>query len=223
MNFGEITDAAIAQVLSLSRSNQIIDANRTFVKAMINKGYHIIERRALWKFSEGEGDITAVANTRNCADLPSDFGIPLAVWSDRLKCEITYHDERQKFFQLDATGLVQYYGIWDDEFRWYPLPTQAEDFVLRYYAKWADLSADEDEPVIPATWHDLLIDHASGWLAMRLPPTGDRFLPGSRAEPFLASFEARLEEMANSDLVLKSWDAVPNYGYEDNVLGLGEW
>lgn len=223
MNYGEITDAALAQVISLGMTEQIVNANRAFVGAMVNKGYHIVERRTLWKFSEKEDTINAVAGTKVCADVPADLATTLAIWSSRMKCELPYHDESQRFFPEVSDGLVQYYGLWADELRWYPTPTQAESFILRYYAKWTDLVADSDVPVIPETWHDLLIDHASGWLAMRLPPTGDRFLPASRAQPFLDTFNARLEEMANSDLVLKTWDEVPNYGYEEDVLGLGEW
>ncbi len=137
--------------------------------------------------------------------------------------ELAYHDERQRFWDQDATGAVEAYSLWSGELRFYPLPSKAESFTLRYYQKWSDLVDPTDTPVIPETWHDLLADFAAGQLALRLPPTGDRFLPYSKAEPYLASFAQGLEEMVNSDLVMKTWDNVPNYGFTEEVLSIGEW
>ena len=222
MNLGEITEAAIAQVVALRHTN-FVDVNEEFVRAMVNKGYHIIERAALWKFSEAEEDVTAQAGERVCADIPEDFALSVAAYSYKNKVELFYHDERQRFWDLNDSGDVLAYGVWQGEVRWYPLPKREETIRLRYYAKWPDLVDDEDVPVIPETWHDLLLDYASGQLALRLPPEGDRFLPNSRAEPYMQSFEARLNEMMQSDLVMKTWDTVPNYAFQDNVLDLGEW
>jgi len=223
MNFGEITDAAIAQVVSVSMTDRLVNTNRDFVQTMINKGYHLIERTALWKFSERDAEITAAPGTRVCADVPADLGVPLMVYSNRLRTPLGYHDERQRFQPLDQTGKVQEYAVWGDEFRFYPLPTANETFVLRYYGTWADLSNDADIPVIPATFHDLLIDYGTYHLALRVPPTGDRYLPFSSAQPYLEGFKSGLMGMLASDLVMKTFDEVPNYGFNENVLGLMEW
>jgi hypothetical protein len=223
MNFGEIVETAVAQVISLTQSDQLVNANPVFVERMVNKAYHKIEKRALWKFSEGEATINAVAGTRVCANVPADLSVPLAVYSDLTEQELAYHDERQRFWDKSTTGAVESYGLWNDEFRFYPLPKQNETFTLRYYKKWTDLADPSDTPVIPETFHDLLVDFASGQLALRLPPTGDRFLPNSKAQPYLDAFFSGLEEMSNSDLVMKTWDAVPNYDYTEHVLGIGEW
>jgi hypothetical protein len=224
MNLGQMIDTAIAQVIPLTSTDQLVNANREFVKSMINKAYHTVERRALWKFSQKEATINAVASTRVCANLPADLAIPLMVYSPKLECELQYHDERQKFWGVDSVpGTVQAYGLWQGDLRWYPLPKAAESFTLRYYATWADLSADSDVPIFPATWHDILTDYAAGHLARRLPPTGDRFLPHSKAQPWLDDFNIKLEQMLASDLVMDTWDKVPNYGFEDNVLALGDW
>jgi len=220
MNLQKIREAAIAQVVAPTQSEQLVNVNEKFVDLMVNKGYHQIERRALWKFSEAEAPISASAGTREAQGLPSDYGLPLMVWSDRMKAPLTFHDDRQRFFDLNAEGEVTYYGVWERDIKFYPLPKRNETFLLRYYKTWPDLEQDNDEPIIPETWHDLLIDYASYWTALRLPPTGDRFLPNSRAEPYLQVFEARLEEMANSDLVMPTWDEVPNYGFQENVLSL---
>lgn len=223
MNFQEIYETAIAEVVSLTQTERILNTNEEFVKRQVNRGYHKIEKRALWKFSEGEEEITVPSGSRNPLAIPSDLAVPLMVYSHKLNDEIAYHDERQRFYNPTATGTVEYYGIWDDEFRVYPLPRREETFTLRYYRYWTDLSLDGDVPVIPDTFHDLLIDHAAGKLAQRLPPTGDRFLPHSLAQPFLDSFHQGLELMADSDLAMKTWDAVPNYDFHENVLGLQEW
>lgn len=223
MNFGELTETAIAQVISLTQTDQLANVNEAFVKQMVNKAYHKIERRALWKFSERESSIHSAVGVRTCADAPSDLAIPVAVYSETLQGELAFHDERQRFWDLDATGIVEAYGLWKGEFRFFPLPTKVETFTLRYYKKWTDLVLDADVPIIPETWHDLLADFASGQLALRLPPTGDRFLPFSKAQPYLESFAAGVEEMANSDLVMPTWDKVPNYGFTEDVLSIGEW
>lgn len=223
MNLGQITDAAIAQVIGMTQTERLVNASPEFVKAMVNKGYHIIERSALWKFSEGESVINATAGDRTAADLPSDLGVPLMVYSNRLRNELPYHDDRQRFVNPSTTGPVSHYSLWGGELKFYPLPSANESFVLRYYKTWDDLSADADVPVIPATFHDLLIDYGSYHLALRIPPTGDRFLPNSAAQPYLDAFEANLSRMLASDLVVKTFDEVPNYGFIDEVLGNPEW
>lgn len=223
MNFGQIVDAAIAQTIGVTETEQLVNASPDFVKAMVNKGYHIIERSALWKFSEGEATINATAGIRVCGDLPSDLGVPLLVYSNRLRTELPYHDDRQRFAYPDSTGPILYYSLWGGELKFYPLPSADESFVLRYYKSWPDLVDDSDEPLIPATFHDLLVDYGSYHLTLRIPPTGDRFLPNSAAQPYLDAFEANLSRMLASDLVMKTFDSVPNYGYLEDVLGDPEW
>lgn len=220
MQLQQLIPASIAQVVALSQAELLADVSEDFVVAMINKGYHIVERRALWKFSEAEVELTAVPGQREATGAPSDLGVPVSVWSNQLKTELGYHDDRQRFFPQEDTGTVQMYGMWGGDLRFYPLPKRAETFTLRYYRTWPDLIDPTDEPILPETWHDLLIDYASYSLAMRLPPAGDRFLPNSRANPFLENFEYRLEQMVNSDLVMPTWDTVPNYGFDEHVLSL---
>ena len=223
MNFGEIVDASIAQVVGVTQTDRLVNASPAFVKAMINKGYHIIERAALWKFSEAEAEITSAVDTRVCADTPADLSVPLALYSNRLKTELGYHDDRQKFAYEAASGLIMYYSMWAGQLKFYPLPTQVETFKLRYYKTWPDLVADGDLPIFPATFHDLLVDYGSYHLALRLPPTGDRFLPNSAAQPYIEAFQANLSDMLASDHVTKTFDTVPNYGFIDEVLGEQEW
>lgn len=223
MNFGEIYGAAIAQVVSLTQTERLPNANEEFVKAMVNHGYHRVERAALWKFSEAEATISSVASTRAASGVPTNMAVPLMVRDVETDSDLEYHDERQKFLPLQDTGIPYAYSMWQDELRLYPLPTGVRNYTLRYYKTWVDLVDDSDEPEIPETWHDLLVNYAAGKLAQRLPPTGDRFLPHSLAQPFLDTFEADLARMADSPLVMKTWDAVPNYGFEDEVLSIGEW
>lgn len=222
MIFGDIYGAAIAQVVSLTQTERVINVNEKFVKAMVNAAYHRIERAALWKFSEAEDEISAEAGTQACQDLPDDFNIPLLVWDNEAKDHLEFHDERQKMINL-GSGIPSHYGMWDGELRFFPTPSSARTYTLRYYKTWPDLVTDAEEPIIPETWHDMLVSYAAGRLAQRLPPTGDRFLPHSLAQPFLDSFELDLERMKESPLVMTTWDRVPNYGFEDEVLTLGEW
>lgn len=222
MNLGQIVDASIAQVVGVTQTDRLVNASPEFVKVMVNKGYHIIERTALWKFSEAEADITALAGIRACADVPADMGVPLGVYSPRLHAPLEFHDERQRFGS-NGSGHVTSYGLWGGELRFYPMPKENETLLLKYYKTWPDLILDADEPLIPATFHDLLVDYGSYHLALRLPPTGDRFLPNSAAQPYLDGFNANLLQMLSSDLVLPTFDEVPNYGFIENVLGQPEW
>lgn len=223
MNFGEIWNASIAQVVSLTQVERLPNANEAFAKAMVNAGYHRIERAALWKFSEAEATIQSAAGTREATGVPADFGVPLMVHDDAADTLLDFHDERQKFLYLDDTGIPLGYALWQGDIRLYPLPTSVRNYTLRYYRYWPDMAADEDVPLLPDTWHDMLINYAAGKLAQRLPPTGDRFLPHSLAQPYLDTFEADLQRMLDSPLVMPTWDRVPNYGFEDEVLGLQEW
>lgn len=223
MNFGQIYQAATAQVVALTQSDRLINANVPFVKAMVNAGYHRIERTALWKFSEGEAQITCTANTRAATGVPADLSVPLMVHDDERDYPLDYHDERQKTLLLKATGHPEYYSMWKGELRFYPLPIATRSYTLRYYRSWSDLVDDTDVPILPETYHDLLINYGAGKLAQRLPPTGDRFLPHSQAEPYLIQFEQDLSMMLDSPLVMKTWDKVPNYGFEDEVLSIQEW
>lgn len=223
MNFGDIYGSAIAQVVSLSQVERLPDANEAFVKAMVNVAYHRVERAQLWKFCEEEAPITSAVNTRTAVGVPSNMNVPLMVHDDDSDTPLSYHDERQKFLSLDETGTPSQYAMWKGELRFYPLPKTVRNYTLRYYKTWVDLIADLDEPEFPATWHDLLINYAAGKLAQRLPATGDRFLPHSLAQPFLDDFEAGLLRMTQSPLVMPTWDAVPNYGFQDEVLTIAEW
>lgn len=223
MNFGEIYRAATAQVVSLTQTERLPNANEEFTKSMVNAGYHRVERAALWKFSEAEANITSVVGTREATGVPVDFNVPVAMWDIEAKAPLDFHDERQKFLPLDNSGTPEYYAVWGGDVRFYPLPKSIRSYTLRYYKKWVDLVDDTDVPEMPETWHDLLINYAAGKLAQRLPPTGDRFLPHSLAQPFLDDFELSLQRMLDSPLVMPSWDAIPNYGFQDEVLSLQEW
>lgn len=223
MNFGQIYRAATAQVVSLTQVERLPNANEEFTKAMVNAAYHKVERAALWKFSEAEAEISSAVDTREATGVPVDFNVSVALWDNEAKCLLDFHDERQKFLDVTDTGSPQYYAVWGGDVRFYPLPKKVQSYTLRYYKKWVDLSDDSDVPEIPETWHDLLINYAAGKLAQRLPPTGDRFLPHSLAQPFLDDFSLDLQRMLDSPLVLPSWDAIPNYGYQDEVLSLQEW
>lgn len=222
MNFGEIYRAAIAQVVSLTQTERVININEPFAKAMVNAGYHKVERAALWKFSEAEEEITGLVGVKAASGVPVNLNVPLLIWDPVAKDHLEFHDERQKMVDL-GEGIPTHYGIWDKEIRLFPTPSTARTYLLRYYKKWVDMSDDSDTPEMPDTWHDLLVSYAAGRLAQRLPPTGDRFLPHSLAKPFLDSFELDLERMKDSPLVMPTWDNVPNYGFQDEVLTLGEW
>lgn len=222
MNLGEIVEAATAQVIALTQTEQLVNAAPNFVRLMVNKGYHQIERSALWKFSEAEATIEAFQGQRETTK-PDDLGVPLLVQDTASGSTLAYWDDRQAAFPPSDTGDPQFYSLWEEEIRVWPLPVKDREYLLRYYKYWPDLKADEDEPIIPEAFHDLLVDYGSYQLALRLPATGERFLSYSQAQPYMEAFQVGLGLMLDSDLVMKTWDEVPNHSFYENVLGLGEW
>lgn len=218
MDLATLTELAIGKAVGPQRTDVAVDVSSVYVRALINEALHKVERAALWKFSEAETSLTLPAGSTSLP-APADLAIPLMVRNDGDDLILQFHDERQRFSDPGSAqnAAPTHYGIWNKELRFSPPPVSATPLTLRYYRSWVDLVADTDEPPFPATWHDILSDYAAARLILRLPPTGGRYLPSSAAEPLNEAWQAGLQAMLASPLVLPTGDVVESHAVTDAV------
>lgn len=219
MNAGEILEVAHAKYASATHALKNVNFNRAFALTAVNLGYHRVERAALWTFSEAEVEnVQAVAGQRAATNLPADLGKALTLYNIRTESHLQYHDDRQAVLPLDVSGEPDRYSEWAGEVRFWPTPTRADSFLLRYYKTWADLTEGET-PVLPAAFHELLASYAAYVLVLRTPPEGDRFLPASAAEPFKMEWREGMAALLESPYTLKSLDEVPWHAFQELAAG----
>lgn len=221
MDLATMRQVAPAKVLGGSQASRLMDVNDTLVDALLNEAYHKVERAALWKFSEAEVTLTVPKGQSVPTSPPTDISVPLMARNLDTRQDLGFHDERQRFHPSEdpdgKTGRIREYGMWGGTLRFFPAASREETIALRYYKGWPDLVLDDDEPIFPATWHDLLTDYAAGKLALRLQPVAGKYLPESAARPYLDSWQQGLLAMTQSDLVLPTWDAVHNHALEESM------
>lgn len=227
MDLATLEELSIGKTLGPTQVERGVDISKAFARALINEGYHKIEREALWKFSEAVATISLTAGTAT-ASPPTDLAVPLMARNETTGQELTFHDERQRFEPTprpasNRRGSVQFYGVYGGELRFYPTPQAATTVTLRYYKTWPDLAAPTDEPLIPVTFHDILSDYAAWKLTLRVPPVGGRYLPASAAEPHLEAWQNGLARMLASPHVLTSFDKVENEDLIESMMFSEDW
>lgn len=219
-----LVDLTVAKIIPITDAEQAANINTAFVLAAVNEAYHHVERTALWKWSEAEATWTTVAGQRAYAeaDIAADLLTVQHVHDPTTDTLLEFLDERQSVFTSASTGVPHAWSRWKGEMILHPTPSGVRDLTVRYYAGWADLALD-DEPVFPAIYHDLLADKAAATLALRLPATGNRFLPGSRAEPHRMEFEAKLAQMVADPRSGVTMDEVRNHDWDTYVAHSQDW
>lgn len=223
MNLLTLRNLAIGKVLGPSQaSTQGLDVNEAFVDALVNEAYHKVERAALWRFSEAEATLN-LAIDATTAPPPADMAVPLMARNEETERELLYHDERQVFLPPSSNGHrhVETYSFWGGTLRFSPPPKVATTITLRYYMAWPDLVATTDEPIFPATWHDILSDYAASKLVLRLPTQGGKYLPSSAAQPYEDAWRTGLLKMLDSPLTLPSSDILESHQLTQSIY-LGE-
>ena len=226
MNGQDLVDLTVAKLVPITDAEQAANVNTSFVLAAVNEALHVVERMALWKWSEDEADLVTVigqqeyaeSSIANLATIQHIYD-PGSRWEGHLK----FLDERQRFHDYgDGTGIPEAWSRWNGNIRLFPTPSDVRTLKVRYYSYWDDLTLGT-EPVFPAIYHDMLADHAAATLALRLPPTGDRFLPGSRAEPHRQAFASKVQQMVNDPRSGVTMDEVTNHDWEDYVTYGQDW
>lgn len=226
MDGQDLIDLTIAKLVPITDAQQASNINSTFVLAAVNEGYHTVERTALWKWSEAETTFNTVASQREYAEstIASDMMTVQHIWDDTLQTDLTFLDERQRYhsYGQSVTGVPESWSRWAGNVILHPTPSAVRTLTVRYYAQWSDLTVST-EPVFPAMYHDMLADFAASVLALRLPPTGDRFLPASRAEPHRQAFNQKLVAMVNDERSGVTMDEIRNHDWEEYVTYSQDW
>ena len=227
MNLRELVDMTVAKVRSPSQADASIDISDAFVTELINEGLHHIERQALWEFAETAAIITAISGIPT-TPVPDDCHTTLKAINTRTGIDLEFTDVRQEMghykfdnyilpgFRPHVQGEITHYGLWTNQYIWGPIPRRDTQINLRYYRHFPRLEEDEDEPIIPETYHDILTNYAASRLILALPAEGNRYLPWSMAEPYEQMWQQGLQEMLNSPLVVIQ-DQIPLQEYEEFI------
>jgi len=226
VNGQELVDLTIAKLVPITAVDQAANVNNDFVLAAVNEAYHVIERSALWKWSEQETTFASAVGTSEYAEatVASDLITIQHIWDAEQQCDLTFLDERQAYHShgKNVTGIPEAWSRWSGNIILHPTPSVVRTFTVRYYGSWTDLGVD-DSPVFPTSYHDILTDYAANVLALRLPPTGGRFLPGSRAEPHKMAFVEKLSQMVNDPRSGVTMDEIRNHDWDRYVSRSQDW
>lgn len=128
----------------------------TRLKRWVNQSYREITDMAQWPFLEATKEGTAPVTVADLAHV-------LSVTNKTVDETLDYLDRRTVVDvdpALNDTGIAEYwYREGETSVRVYPLDTSST-LVVRYLKLPAELSADGDVPLIPAAYHDLIVDGA---------------------------------------------------------------
>lgn len=226
MNGQELVDLTVAKLVPITDAEQVANVNTAFVLAALNEAYHTVERAALWKYSEDKATLTTVvgqAEYSEATDVSATLMTVQHVYDATARCELRFLDQRQAVHDYgDGTGVPEAWSRWQGTITLHPTPSVARALDVWFYSRWDDLTLGT-EPVFPPIYHDMLTDHAAATLALRMPPTGDRFLPGSRAEPHRQEFLGKLSQMLNDPRSAITEDEIVNHDWDRYVAASEDW
>lgn len=225
MNGQELVDLTIAKLVPITDPEQAANVNTPFVLAAVNEAYHTVERAMLWKYSEAEVDLTSVVGQQAYTEAGLDPSMLTIqhIWDPSSREELMFLDERQRYHDFgESTGVPCSWSRWNGSILLFPTPSVVRTYKVRYYAQWNDLTL-ATEPVFPSMYHDMLTDWAAATLALRMPPTGDRFLPNSRAQPYRETFSAKLDQMIRDPRTFVTQDEVVSHAWTDYVATGEHW
>lgn len=223
MNLKTMRDQVKARVAPITFHAEAILSSPKMIDAFINEGNHIIEQRTRWKFSERVGTGTTVGGSIN---LPGADVVSVSSVYDLTQNKLlSYADLRQVELDMTKTGEPDIYLEWAGSFYVWPNPGDGRELRIRYYFSWPELVEDTDEPVMPESFHPLLIDFANAQLAYRNRRSESDFAPTATADMFMKRFEAGIERMMQSWMTDKTSDVLPNHLLEQDLLEeeMGWW
>lgn len=131
----------------------------TVCTSLINAALHAIEVRHDWPWLEAVETIPTVNAT--------DAYTPNAAWMRTVSLTISGRHplERVSIEKLDSllgtTGDPRFYGVFAEQLIVRPVPTGALNMTHRYIKKEADLAADANTPLMPASFHESIVSYAA--------------------------------------------------------------
>lgn len=180
------------------------EADRAYVKAMINQADRDLHARFRWPWRESTASVTATLNTPTTV-IPSASTVESVrflrpAFTQILGYEPVFvpaeladpnHFIRKNYTYAPGlpTGLPKRYSIWNDTFFWDPIPDGAYAYTMFFYlAATVEMSADADVPIVPLRYTDYLVQRALQYMAQR-----DRNMPSAQYWQSLA--DARVRQM----------------------------
>lgn len=131
----------------------------TVCTALVNAALHSIETRNDWAWLEAVETIATINAT--------DTYTPAATWLRTISVTIPGREplQRKTIEELDmllgTTGDPRFYGIFAEKIVLRPVPTSALNMTHRYVKYEADLSANGDTPLMPASYHHAIVSFAA--------------------------------------------------------------
>lgn len=153
---------------------------------LINAALHYNETEAAWGWLETEGSVNTADGTSTYA-LPTGFRAAITLTSpDGFPLERATAEHHRLL--SGASGVPKVWDIFGTLLRLAPTPTSVLVHQLVYIGAEPDLELDNDEPLIPAVWHDAIIEYAA-YLGFR------RWGAAAESGSALAAYETWLEQM----------------------------
>lgn len=156
------------------------------ITALVNEALHYLDSESDWLWGERVATVTT-SNGDNEYDLPANWKRTLHVTGpdgyllDEVKAQ-------QILRYKSASGIPRMYDVYQTSIRFAPTPTSALAYIHSYLLAEVDLAAVDDEPLVPAIFHNAIIEYAT-YLGFRR--TGE----GSDAAAALAGYQTWVERM----------------------------
>lgn len=147
----DLRDRVLAHQFSSARYASLI-------VTWLDEAQTYILRQTDTRSNEGLYDFTTVNSTPNYA-LPSDFRSIVGVFNDDSNTILVPLSIPEYEQVTTSYGTPQYYVIIGDDIYLYPTPNAAINISFRYYAM-PETITEAVDPVIPADYHDILVDYA---------------------------------------------------------------
>lgn len=128
-------------------------------KELVNRAYLELAMSFQFRELDFEDDISTVSG-QNFQTLPGGARDIISVYDEddkfMLRPEtIEWYEGRDN--SDDATGVPEYYVIWQTKMLFWPTPDVVHTLRVRYRKLPDELSADADEPVYPEEWHEVIV------------------------------------------------------------------
>lgn len=140
-------------------SFQFSENYRELIKRWLNTAQRKAAQESEFRTQE-EAKAFTTTKADSTLELPADFSRWIDFYSSETG-EALLPLELREYDALEATtGRPTAYTVVGDQITLYPSPDAAYGLSLRYWRLPADMSADGDEPEIPAQYHEVLVSYA---------------------------------------------------------------
>ena len=169
MNLGQLRAAVYANVGTDANDGLLTP---TSVNSFINRALHKVEQESDWPWLETSETISTVAGTDSYtpgAAAPAgtlwlrtrtifDDADHVVEWESRMETGDRWSNA--------TTGKPQEFSIYGDKIIFRPVPDAVYSYNHLFQKAEVDLAADSDTPILPATYHNGIVEFAS-YLAFR--------------------------------------------------------